>query len=164
MAKKPKRIEEASPDELPPLSISPDKVCFVIVKAREFDAKDIVTDPDDGSNPSDDDMIAMVREAGADVLGDLHCFAGSPALFEAGVEAGWYVSFSGLLTFPSYATKELAALVPSDRLLIETDAPYLAPVPHRGKPNRPAWVPHVGQFIADLRDVTVADIAAATTA
>jgi len=66
MAKKPKRIEEASPDELPPLSISPDKVCFVIVKAREFDAKDIVTDPDDGSNPSDDDMIAVLEDHGDD--------------------------------------------------------------------------------------------------
>jgi hypothetical protein len=66
MAKKAKRIEEVSPDELPPLSISPEKVCFVIVKAREFDAKDVVTDPDEGSNPSDDDMIAVLEDHGDD--------------------------------------------------------------------------------------------------
>jgi TatD DNase family protein len=57
-----------------------------------------------------------------------------------------------------------AQACPLDRMLVETDSPYLAPVPHRGKPNRPAWVPHVGQFIADLRDVAVADVAQATSA
>lgn len=66
MSKKSKRIEEISPDELPPLAISPEKVCFIIVKAREFDAKDAVTDPDDGSNPSDDNMIAVLEDHGDD--------------------------------------------------------------------------------------------------
>jgi hypothetical protein len=66
MSKTSKRIEEISPEELPPLSISAEKVCFVIVKAREFDAKDVVTDPDDGSNPSDDNMIAVLEDHGDD--------------------------------------------------------------------------------------------------
>lgn len=66
MPKKPKRIEERSPGELPALSISPEKVCFVIVKAREFDAKDIVTEPDSGSNPSDDNMISVLEDHGDD--------------------------------------------------------------------------------------------------
>ena len=79
------------------------------------------------SRESDEDMIAMVRGADASVTGVLHCFAGSPALFEAGIEAGWYVSFSGLVTFGSYGTPELVAETPEDRLLIETDAPDMLP-------------------------------------
>jgi TatD DNase family protein len=115
------------------------------------------------SRDSDDDMIAMIRDAGPDVRGVLHCFAGSPALFEAGVEAGWYVSFSGLLTFPSYATKGLAAAVPPDRLLIETDAPYLAPVPHRGKRNEPAYVVEVARAVAGLTGESPEEVAARTS-
>lgn len=114
------------------------------------------------SRDSDGDMIAMIRDAASDVRGVLHCFAGSTALFEAGVELGWYVSFSGLLTFPSYATKELAAAVPSDRLLIETDAPYLAPVPHRGKRNEPAYVVEVARAVAALTGESPADVAGRT--
>ncbi len=75
------------------------------------------------------------------------------------------LSFSGIVTFKGAPEVQAAARIcPIDRMLVETDSPYLAPIPHRGKPNRPAWVPHVGQFIADLRDVPVADIAAATSA
>jgi len=70
MPKTSKRIEDISPDELPPLAISAEKVCFVIVKAREFDAKDIVTDPDDGSNPSDDNMIAVLEDHGDDPVAE----------------------------------------------------------------------------------------------
>jgi TatD DNase family protein len=73
------------------------------------------------------------------------------------------LSFSGIVTFNSAADVQAAAILcPLDRMLVETDSPYLAPIPFRGKKNRPAWVPHVGQFIADLRDVPVAEIARAT--
>lgn len=70
MPKPSKRVEKLSSEELPPLTISPEKVCFVIVKAREFDAKDVVTDPDDGSNPSDDNMIAVLEDHGDDPVKD----------------------------------------------------------------------------------------------
>jgi len=94
-----------------------------------------------------------------------HCFTGGPDEARGGLERGIYLSFSGIVTFSSAADVQGAAeLCPLDRMLIETDSPYLAPKPHRGKKNRPAWVPHVAQFIADLRDQPVAEIAAATRA
>ena len=94
-----------------------------------------------------------------------HCFTGGPDAAARGLERGIHLSFSGIVTFNSAReVQEAAVLCPSDKLLVETDSPYLAPVPHRGKQNRPAWVPHVGQFLADLRDEPVADFAAATVA
>ena len=115
------------------------------------------------SRDADADTISMIRGAGDAVTGVLHCFAGAPALFEAGIEAGWYVSFSGLVTFRSYGTKELVAETPADRLLIETDAPYLAPVPHRGSRNEPAYVADVARAVAELRDESVKTVAKQTT-
>jgi TatD DNase family protein len=115
------------------------------------------------SREADEDTVAMIRDAGPDVRGVLHCFAGGPALFETGVDAGWYVSFSGLITFKSYATKELVAATPADRLLIETDAPYLAPVPYRGKRTEPARVVEVARAAAELRGETLEELAATTT-
>ena len=112
---------------------------------------------------ADDDAIAMIRSVEGNVTGVLHCFAGNAALFEAGVEAGWYVSFSGLITFRSYETKELVAATPADRLLIETDAPYLAPVPHRGKRNEPAYVVEVARAAAELRGEPLEELAERTT-
>lgn len=94
-----------------------------------------------------------------------HCFTGGPDDAARGLERGIFLSFSGIVTFNSAKpTQEAALSCPSDKMLIETDSPYLAPVPHRGKSNRPAWVPHVGQFLADLRDEPVADLAASTVA
>lgn len=94
-----------------------------------------------------------------------HCFTGGPAEATACLERGAYVSFSGIVTFKSAAdVQAAAAIVPLDRMLVETDAPYLAPVPHRGRPNQPAWVAHTAQFIADLRDEPVGVIAEATDA
>ncbi len=94
-----------------------------------------------------------------------HCFTGGPDDATRGLERGIFLSFSGIVTFNSAKpTQEAALLCPADKLLIETDSPYLAPVPHRGKKNRPAWVPHVAQFLADLRDEPVSDFAAATVA
>jgi len=92
-----------------------------------------------------------------------HCFTGGPDDARACLDRGAYVSFSGIVTFKSATDVQAAArIVPQDRMLIETDAPYLAPVPHRGKTNQPAWVAHTAQFLADLRDEPVAELAAAT--
>lgn len=82
-----------------------------------------------------------------------HCFTGGPDEAQSCLDRGAFVSFSGIVTFKSAADVQAAArLVPLDRMLIETDAPYLAPVPHRGSTNQPAWVVHTAQFLADLRD------------
>ncbi|MDE3173590.1 MAG: TatD family hydrolase [Gemmatimonadota bacterium] len=90
---------------------------------------------------AEDDTRAMVEEAGAGgVRGVLHCFTGSHRLAETALAVGWYVSFSGVVTFKKWDDDALVRLVPDDRLLVESDAPYLAPVPHRGKRNEPAWV------------------------
>ncbi len=90
---------------------------------------------------AEEDTRAMVEEAGAGgVRGVLHCFTGSHRLAETALAVGWYVSFSGVVTFKKWEDDALLRLVPEDRLLIESDSPYLAPVPHRGKRNEPAWV------------------------
>lgn len=92
-----------------------------------------------------------------------HCFTGGPEEAQRCLDRGAHVSFSGIVTFKTATELQAAArLVPLDRMLIETDAPYLAPVPHRGKTNQPAYVGHTAQFIADLRDVRVAEVAEAT--
>jgi TatD DNase family protein len=112
-----------------------------------------------------DDTFEILDSEGTPEHTIFHCFTGGPAAAERGLERGIHLSFSGIVTFNSARDVQAAALLcPSDKLLVETDSPYLAPVPHRGKKNRPAWVPHVGQFIADLRDEPVADFAAATVA
>jgi TatD DNase family protein len=115
------------------------------------------------SRDADEDTAAMVRNAPPDVTGVLHCFAGSRSLFEAAMDAGWYVSFSGLITFPRYETPDLVAATPADRLLIETDSPYLAPVPYRGRRNEPAYVVEVARRAAELRGESLADIAHLTS-
>lgn len=92
-----------------------------------------------------------------------HCFTGGPDEATACLERGGYLSFSGIVSFKSATDVQAAAqLCPLDRLLVETDSPYLAPVPHRGKPNQPAWVSVVGEVLASLREDTVANIADAT--
>lgn len=94
-----------------------------------------------------------------------HCFTGGPDEARSCLDRGAYVSFSGIVTFKSAADVQAAArLVPADRMLIETDAPYLAPVPHRGKTNQPAWVAHTARYLADLRDEPLLTVAEATFA
>lgn len=112
------------------------------------------------------DTLRIMREEGADAVGGvMHCFTESQAVADAALELGFHISFSGIVTFKSARElKEVARRVPLDRLLIETDAPYLAPVPHRGKTNEPAYVVHVAEEIARLREIPLAQIAAATTA
>lgn len=91
--------------------------------------------------------------------GVLHCFSGNTDLLEAGLELGWMVSFAGNLTYKSAVElRELAKEVPADRLLVETDAPYLAPVPNRGKRNVPAWVRYTAQLLADVRGVPLQEL------
>ena len=116
---------------------------------------------------AEDDTIAILREeAGANgtLRGVLHCFSGSRRLAEAGVELGLHVSFSGILTFKGAGElRETARALPEDRLLVETDAPYLAPVPKRGKRNEPAFVIHTAACLAEVRGVDPTAIARATT-
>jgi TatD DNase family protein len=97
--------------------------------------------------------------------GILHCFAGDQGLLETGLELGFHVSFAGNLTYKNaHAIREAAKIVPLERLLVETDAPYLAPMPNRGKRNRPAWVRHTLEFLGELRGLEFAEIEAITEA
>ncbi|ATA38007.1 TatD family hydrolase [Brucella abortus] len=94
----------------------------------------------------------------------LHCFSSGRALAEKGIELGGYISFSGILTFKNSADiREVASIVPRDRLLVETDAPYLAPVPHRGKRNEPSFVQHTAAVLAETIGVSPEEIAAITS-
>jgi TatD DNase family protein len=112
-----------------------------------------------------DETFAILDSEGTPERTIFHCFTGGPAEAAACLERGGYVSFSGIVTFKAAVDVQAAALVvPRDRMLVETDAPYLAPVPHRGKTNQPAWVAHTTQFLADLRDEPVSVVAEATTA
>jgi TatD DNase family protein len=112
-----------------------------------------------------EDTIKIMKEEGASkVAGVMHCFTESWEVAQAAMDLGFYISFSGIVTFKS--AKDLQTTcqqVPLERMLIETDSPYLAPIPNRGKTNEPAWVAHVGQFIADLKGVPVETVAKHTT-
>ncbi len=106
---------------------------------------------------AEDDTAALVRDAGAaGVRGVLHCYTGSVALAEVALEAGWYVSFSGIATFRTWERDDVIRLVPEERLLVETDAPYLAPVPYRGKRNEPAFLPATLARLAAVRGTDAA--------
>jgi TatD DNase family protein len=116
-----------------------------------------------------DDDIALILQEERDSGGDfdflLHCFSSGRGLAEAALAMGGYISLSGILTFPkSSEVREIARDIPADRLLVETDSPYLAPVPYRGKRNEPAWTAHTAAVLADVRGVSREEIAALTTA
>ena len=116
-----------------------------------------------------DDTLAILKEEGE--CGDLqsaggvfHCFTESAAVARAALDLGFYISLSGILTFKTaHELREVAKFVPDDRLLIETDSPYLAPVPFRGKTNSPAFVPYVAQLLAELRGATPDDVGRLTS-
>ena len=109
------------------------------------------------------DTAAMVGEAGqAGVSGVLHCFTGPASLAEVALDAGWYVSFSGVVTFRKWTDDALIRSIPEDRILVESDAPYLAPVPHRGKRNEPAHVALTVAKIAEARGSDAATLGHAT--
>ena len=116
-----------------------------------------------------DDTLAILREEGEDGSGNraggvFHCFTESADVARAALDLGYYISFSGIITFKSaQALRDVVALVPLERLLIETDSPYLAPVPYRGKTNNPSYVPWVAQQVASVRGMAVQDVAHITS-
>lgn len=116
-----------------------------------------------------DDTLAILREEGEDGSGNraggvFHCFTESADVARAALDLGYYISFSGIITFKSaQALRDVVALVPLERLLIETDSPYLAPVPYRGKTNNPSYVPWVAQQVASVRGMAVEDVAHITS-
>ncbi len=114
------------------------------------------------SRSADAEMIEALEGLPPGVRGVLHCFTGGDALLEAGLEAGWWISFSGIVTFNRFDQQHQVRAVPDDRLLIETDAPYLAPVPHRGRRNEPAFVAETARVLAEIRGVTPDELAALT--
>jgi TatD DNase family protein len=114
---------------------------------------------------SEDTLRIMREEKAAEAGGVMHCFTEDWNTAQAALDLGFYISMSGIVTFKNAAVvRDVASRVPQDRLLIETDSPYLAPVPNRGKTNEPAWVVHVAAAIAALRHLPVETVAAFTTA
>lgn len=111
------------------------------------------------------ETIAMLQNYHAEKAGGvMHCFTEDLETARAALDLGFYISFSGILTFKNAAAlREVCAYVPMDRLLIETDSPYLAPVPHRGKTNQPAWVAHVAETVANVKAISLETVASATT-
>jgi TatD DNase family protein len=115
---------------------------------------------------ADEDIAAILKEEGrgTNLKGVMHCFSSGRKLAEEALEIGFYVSFSGIVTFKS--ATELQAIakdIPADKILVETDAPFLAPIPFRGQTNKPAYVKHTGEFLAALRGADVNEFAAQTT-
>jgi TatD DNase family protein len=112
---------------------------------------------------AENDTRALVVDAGRrGAVGVLHCYTGSTSLAAAALDVGWYVSFSGIVTFKKWTDDALLRLVPDDRLLVESDAPYLAPVPQRGKRNEPAWVTFTIARLAAARGGDAASLATRT--
>lgn len=112
-----------------------------------------------------EDTLAILKEEGAgQATGVFHCFTESQAVARAALDLGFYISFSGILTFKTAADlREVAQFVPLDRTLIETDSPYLAPMPHRGKTNNPSYVPLVAKLVAELKGLSIETVAEATS-
>lgn len=111
------------------------------------------------------DTLELLREAALPQAGVLHCFTEDWEMAKAALDIGFYISLSGIVTFRNAdALREVARQVPADRLLVETDSPYLAPIPHRGKPNLPQYVREVAEFLAELRGVSFDTLAEQTTA
>jgi len=111
------------------------------------------------------DTLALLREASLPQAGVLHCFTEDWEMARAALDLGFYISLSGIVTFRNAdALREVARQVPADRLLVETDSPYLAPIPHRGKANLPQYVREVAEFLAQLRGVSFEQLAEQTTA
>ncbi|MEZ0223495.1 MAG: TatD family hydrolase, partial [Alphaproteobacteria bacterium] len=114
---------------------------------------------------ADDDTIKVMREAGQGKVGGvMHCFSGGRKLADESLALGFHISFSGIITFKkAEELRDVVKHVPMDRILVETDSPYLAPVPHRGKRNEPAFVVHTAQMVAELKGITAETVANQTT-
>ena len=112
---------------------------------------------------ADDDMIAILKDAKG-LKAIMHCFSSTKKLADFALDHGLYLSFSGIVTFPkSVELQEICKATPLDRILVETDAPYLAPMPYRGKRNEPAFVSHTGRFVANLHNKDESEVAAVTS-
>ena len=113
----------------------------------------------------EDTLDILAAEGASEAGGVMHCFTGDWEMAERAMALNFYISFSGIVTFKSARVlQDVATRMPADRMLVETDCPYLAPVPHRGKPNQPAFVRHVAEYVAGLRGETYEQLAANTTA
>lgn len=144
-----------------PRDVQQDVFRLQIRLARQMDLPIIIH-----TREAEDDTLAILREeSGGSVRGVMHCFTGTPRLADEALSLGMHISFAGIVTFPKGANvREVAAMVPADRLLYETDSPYLAPTPHRGKRNEPAWVVRVAEDLAALRRVRLDDLHRQTSA
>lgn len=113
---------------------------------------------------AEEDTMAMVKEAGqSGISGVLHCYTGSARLAEAALNVGWYISFSGIITFKKWDRDDVVKMVPDNRILAESDSPYLAPVPNRGKRNEPAWVINTIGQLARVRGQSIQEVAGLVT-
>ncbi|TFG61663.1 MAG: TatD family deoxyribonuclease, partial [Gemmatimonadales bacterium] len=126
--------------------------------ARDMDRPVVVH-----ARSADSEMVEVLRRRGQTVRGVLHCFSGGDELFEAGLAAGWFFSFGGMVTFKSFAGGSQVRRIPWDRLMLETDSPYMAPVPMRGRRNEPAFVRHACAVVAALRGATFDETAERTS-
>ena len=116
------------------------------------------------SRDAEEDTAALMRDADDAATGVLHCFAAGKLLLDTALDLGWYVSFGGMVTFRNFAGQDFLRAVPADRLLLETDSPYLAPVPMRGKRNEPSFLPHTCAAAAAIRGVDATDLGRVTAA
>lgn len=117
------------------------------------------------SRQAKEDTLAIIKNEKADTIGGvLHCFTEDWEMASAALDLNFYISFSGIVTFKNAVSiQDVAKRMPLDRMLIETDSPYLAPIPFRGKPNEPAYVRYVAEYIAELRGINVVELAEQTT-
>lgn len=123
--------------------------------------KPLIVHTRDARKATIDVLQAEQAERGGGVM---HCFTETKAMAKAALDLGFYISFSGIITFKNAnEIREVCAYVPLDRILIETDSPYLAPMPYRGKMNRPCWVQYVAEQVADVKDLTTDEVATITT-
>jgi TatD DNase family protein len=145
---------------------SPRDVQLVIFRAQVRLARELGLPVVIHTREADEDTLNVLRDDGnGDLPGVLHCFSGTAELARAGLDLGFYISFAGIITFNGAATlRETARLVPLDRLMAETDSPFLAPVPYRGKRNEPAFVARVVATLAELHGVDEAEMDGHTTA
>lgn len=144
-----------------PVAVQYERFKQHLIAARELELPVIVH-----TREAKEDTLALLREySDPRVGGVLHCFTEDLEMAREAVRLGFYISLSGIITFNNAASlRELARQLPLDRLLVETDSPYLAPVPYRGKPNEPAWVVEVAECIAKARGISVDEVAMQTTA
>lgn len=152
---------QKAPETVPSREVQRERFRRQLIAARELQLPVIIH-----TREARDETLALIREHTDPAIGGvLHCFTEDLEMAREAVRHGFYISLSGIVTFHSAkALREVARQVPLDRLLIETDSPYLAPVPHRGKPNEPGWVVEVAECIAAERGISVEEVAMQTTA